>query len=160
MIAWGVWFFVALPLFLLDSWLAAAVWSVPGLTFALCMFLGLYARVSALPGLLLCAALARSVLVGGDAALHVLILGIPVSVLVPLRLVFYRRRILWQCVAAGFLALTVPRVTVFLGRFAEAPPSVAPVGWEQILWAVALVPGLTWMLQHTPPLSSFREASE
>ena len=58
MIAWGVWFFVALPLFLLDSWLAATVWPVPGLTFALCLFLALHARASALPGLLICAALA------------------------------------------------------------------------------------------------------
>lgn len=160
MIAWGVWFFVALPLFLLDSWLAARLWPMPGLTFALCMFLGLHARATALPGLLVCAALARSALVGGDAAVHVLILGIPVSALVPLRVVFYRQRLLWQCVAAAFLALTVPRVTAFLGRFAEATPPVAPVSWEQVLWAVALVPGLTWLLRHMPPLSAFRESAE
>jgi hypothetical protein len=159
-IAWLLWFFLSLPLFLLDGWLVQEVWPVPSLTFALCMFLGLYARPSALPGLLLCAALARSVLVGGDAALHVLILGMPVSALVPLRLVFYRRHLLWQCTAASFLAVTVPKATAFLGRFAEAVPDAPPVSWSQILWAACAVPPATWVLRSIPPLSLFRESAE
>ena len=89
-----------------------------------------------------------------------LILGVPVSVLVPLRLLFYSRRLLWQATAAGFLALTVPKVTAFVGRFADSVPEVAPVGWSQLLWAAVLVPPATWLLRVLPPLSLFRETSE
>jgi len=160
MVVWVLWFFAALPLFLLDGWLAGRLWPVPNLTFAFCLFLGLHARPSALPGLLVCAALARSVTIGGDAALHVLILGIPTSVLLPLRVLFYRRHVLWQCAAAGFLALTVPKVTAFLGRFAETAPPVGSVTLSQILWAFALVPPACWLLRVLPPLSAFRERVE
>ena len=160
MIVWPVWFFLSLPLFLLDGWLAHHVWPIPSLTFAFCLYLGLHARVRALPGLLVCAALARSVMVGGDAAVHVLILGIPASVLLPLRAVFYRRTVVWQWMAAAFLALTIPKITAFLGRFAEIAPTVAPVSWPQILWACAVVPPAAWLMRYLPPLSVFREVAE
>ncbi len=160
MIRWLLWFFLSLPLFLLDGWLVQVLWPVPALTFAMCLFFGLFARPSALPGLLVCAALAQSVLVGGDAAVHVLIFGVPTSVLLPFRLLFFRHHALWQCAAAGFLAFTVPKLTAFLGRFANAVPEVAPPSLLQMLWALLLVPPMAWLLRRVPPLSMFQEKAE
>ena len=160
MIRWVVWFFAVLPVFVLDGWLVRVLWPVPALTLAVGLFLGLSARLAALPGLLLCAALARSVLVPGDAALHVLVLGIPVAVLVPLRAVFSRRHLLWQGAAAGFLALSVPAVTNFMGRFVATAPVPVATGWEQILWAAVLAPPSAWLLSRVPPLSGFVEPGE
>lgn len=160
MIGWALWFFLALPLFLVDGWLVQMACPVPCLTFALCLFLGLFARPSALPGLLLCAALARSLLIGGDTAVHVLILGIPVAILVPLRSVFYPQNPLWQCAAAAFLALAVPKLTGLLGRVAETVPTASTVGWTQLLAAVVLVPIAALGLRRLPPLSLFREVAE
>lgn len=160
MIRWPLWFFLALPLFMLDGWLAERVMPVPALTFAVCLYLGSFARLSALPGLLVCAALARSVLIGGDAAVHVLVLGLPIAALVPFRSVFYPQTLAWQASAGVFLALVVPKVTGLLARVAEAAPTVEPVGWTQLLVAAAAVPLATWVLRCTPPLLLFNEARE
>lgn len=160
MIGWLAWFFLALPLFMLDGWLAERVLPVPAMTFAVCLFLGSFARPSALPGLLVCAALARSVTVGGDVAVQALILGLPVAALLPFRGVFYPRSLAWQAVAGGFLALGVPKITALLGRFSEAVPTAEPVEWGQLLVAALAVPAATWLLRQVPPLRWFGEARE
>ena len=116
MIAWVLWFFVALHLFLLDGLLVSVSdWS-PDLSLAVGLFCVLYARPSALPGILLCAALSRSVLLEGSAAIHLLTLGLPVAVLLPLRVVFSKRSLIWQCLASGFLAFMIPRLGGLLFR--------------------------------------------
>ena len=105
---WFLWFFGSLPLFVLDGWFVHAVAPVPAFTLATCLYCGLYARLGTVPGLLLCAALARSVLIPGDAALHLLVLGLPVAALLPTRGVFARSHVLWQALASAFLAVSVP----------------------------------------------------
>lgn len=159
MIAWLLWFFLALPLFMLDGFLTRSITPLPALTLALALFLGLHARATAVPGLLICAGLARAVLMQGDAAAHVLVLGVPVLVLVALRGALSSGHWLWQAAAAALLALCVPKLPALLARFGDAAPLVSSVTGGQVLWAAVLVPFVAALLRWLPPLSSFTEAS-
>lgn len=160
MIAWLLWFFLALHLFLLDGYLSGLTDAVPELSLAVALFCGLYARPSALPGLLLCAALSRSVLMEGSAASHLLILGTPVAVLLPMRGVFSRGSMLWPCLASGFLAFFVPRLGGLLFRLTgEGWPGVPLSGFE-IFLAMCVVPLITLLLRAVPPLSMFEESRQ
>ncbi len=157
MIAWLLWFFVALHLFLLDGWFAGLTDHVPDLSLSIALFCALYARPKALPGLLLCAALSRSVLVPGSVALHLLVLGVPVAVLLPLRGVFSRGSVLWPCLASGFLAFVLPRLSGLLFRLtAEGGPALPMTGFE-IFVAMCVIPVFTLALRSVPPLSLFQE---
>ena len=157
---WAVWTFSALPLFVLDGWLVAVLWPLPALTLALCLYCALFARLAALPGLLVVAALARSVLLGGDAAAHLLALGIPVALLVPARNVFSRRHLPWQAVVAVFLAVALPQLGSLLARVAGGGAIGWAPGWDQALLAALVVPPCTWLLRLLPPLRWFEEAVE
>ena len=157
MIAWLLWFFLALHLFLLDGYLAGLTAAAPELSLAVALFCALYARPSALPGLLLCAALSRSVLMEGTAASHLLILGMPVAVLLPMRILFSRGSVLWPCLASGFLAFVMPRVGGFLFRLTgDGTPGLSLNGFE-IFLAMCIVPLVTLLLRTVPPLSMFEE---
>jgi hypothetical protein len=157
MIAWLLWFFLALHLFLLDGLLAGLTDVVPDLSLAVALFCSLYARSRALPGLLLCAALSRSVLMEGNAALHLLILGVPVAVLLPLRSVFSRGSVLWPCLASGFLAFVMPRLSGLLFRLTgDGGPALPMTGFE-IFIAMCAIPVFTLALRSLPPLSLFQE---
>jgi hypothetical protein len=157
MIGWLLWFFLALHLFLLDGLLSGWSESIPELSLAVALFCALYARPEALPGLLLCAALSRAVLLEDSAAAHLLILGIPVAVLLPMRGVFSRGSVLWPCLAAGFLAFVMPRVGGLLFRLTgDGAPGVPLTGFE-IFLAMCLVPVATLLLRLVPPLSLFEE---
>jgi len=157
MIGWLLWFFLALHLFLLDGWLAGLTDLVPDLSSAVALFWALYARPMALPGLLLCAALSRSVLIPGSAALHLLILGVPVAVLLPLRGVFSRGSVLWPCLASGFLAFVLPRLSGLLFRLTgDGGPALSMTGFE-IFVAMCVIPVFTFALRKVPPLSLFQE---
>ncbi|MEM7205888.1 MAG: hypothetical protein AAF628_36880 [Planctomycetota bacterium] len=160
MICWVLAFYVPFGLLVLDGWLAHLLLEVPVLTLALCMFLALQARASAVPGLLVCTALARSVLVGGDAALHVLTLGLPVAALVPLRGVFFFGHLLWQAAAAAFLVLALPVAAALIARLVDDAPPIAGVGGAQLACAILCVPPATWLLGALPPFSLLREVSE
>lgn len=157
MIGWLLWFFVALHVFLLDGYFAGISDLIPDLGLAVALFCALYARPSALPGLLLCAAVSRSVLAEGSAALHLLILGMPVAVLLPLRGVFFKGAILWPCIASGFLAFFMPRVAVLLHRLTGDGVAARPLDGLEIFVAMCVVPVLTWLLRSVPPLSLFQE---
>jgi len=157
MIAWVLWFFVALHLFLLDGLLVSVSdWS-PDLSLAVGLFCVLYARPSALPGILLCAALSRSVLLEGSAAIHLLTLGLPVAVLLPLRVVFSKRSLIWQCLASGFLAFMIPRLGGLLFRVTGDGVAAVDVSSLDIFVAMCVVPVFTWLLRSLPPLSMLQE---
>ncbi len=157
MIAWLLWFFLALHLFLLDGYLAA--WSewFPDLALVVSLYCVLHARPAVLPGVLLCAALSRSVLVEGSAASHLLVLGLPVAALLPLRGVFSRTSLLWQCLAAGFLAFMMPRVAGLLFRMTGDGVPGMHLSSLQIFVAMVVVPLLTSLLRSLPPLSLLQE---
>ncbi len=157
MIAWVLWFFVVLHLFLLDGVLAGVSDLFPDMALAIALYCALYARPTALPGLLLCAAVSRSVLVDGGAALHLLILGIPVAVLLPMRALFSKISVLWPCLASGFLAFVMPRVAGLLYRVADDGVPWGSLTGLQIFVAVCLVPAITQGLRMLPPLSLLQE---
>ena len=108
----------------------------------------------------LCAGLARGVLLPGDAALHVLVLGVPVAVLLPARAVFFRGSTVLQCVAAAFLAVSTPKIAALLGRVTDQAPTALSVTIADVIWAALLVPPATWLLRRLPPLAQFQETSE
>jgi len=158
--AWAVWFLAALHLFLLEGFLGSlsVQWVDGGAVIAL--FLALHARPHAIPALLLGAALGRGVLVEGGVALHLLAVGIPVAVLLPMRAVFFRRQLLWQLVAALFLVFSVPRVAQLLGTVLRHDVAVvAPSGW-QIVWAMLAVPLVAWALACVPLVARFVERTD
>ncbi len=156
---WLLALFAPLPLLVLDGVLGRSL-GAPVLTLGLCLFLATHARTSALPGLLIAVALARAVLVGGDLGLHVLALGIPIAVLVPMRAVFSRRHALWQLVGAAFLAVSVPHAFGLFGGLAQDLPPPQPLGWRGLAGAIAASPLVAWLLAHVPPLRWFRESAE
>jgi hypothetical protein len=158
MIRWLAWFFVAPHLFWLDGVLATTAARVIDIGLAVALVLALSVRTAALPGLLLIAALARSLLYEGGIALHFLALGLPIAVLVPLRGVFFRASAVWQGAAAAFLAVAVPRVGMFFAARTGAGALVdeAP-GVLAVLGAMVLVPPTAWLLRSLPPLQSFAE---
>lgn len=157
MIAWVLWFFLALHLFLLDGFLISVSDWFPDLSLTVGLFCVLYARPSALPGILLCAALSRSVLLEGSAASHLLILGLPVAVLLPLRAVFSKRSVVWQCLASGFLAFMIPRLAGLLFRVTGEGVGGTDVSSLDIFVAMCVIPVFTWLLRSLPPLSMLQE---
>ena len=158
MIAWVLWFFLALHLFLLDGFLTGLWEWLPDFSLVIGLFCVLYARSSALPGILICAALSRSVLLEGSAASHLLVLGLPVAVLLPLRVVFSKGSVLWQCLAAGFLAFMAPRLTGLLFRITGDGVPGLDVSSLDIFLAMCLVPVFTRLLRSIPPLSMLQES--
>lgn len=157
-LSWLVWLFVAPQLFWVDHLLADTF--ADGLDFplAVAFVLALFVRTSALPGLLFCTALGRSLFDDGGIALHFLSLGLPIAALIPLRSVFFRGSILWQAAAAAFLAIAVPRVFAFFA-------ALSGVGGEAVMrssmwavaWALVFVPMLGQLLRRLPPLRAFTE---
>ena len=160
MLGWLLWFFVALHVFLLDGFLAGLSDLIPDLALSVALFCALYARPTALPGLLLCAAVSRSVLAEGSAALHLLILGMPVAVLLPLRVLFVKGAVLWPCIASGFLAFFMPRVAGLLHRVTGDGVAARPLDGLEIFVAMCVVPLFTWLLRSVPPLSLFQDQHE
>jgi hypothetical protein len=159
-IAWVLWWILVLHLFLLEGVVAARGLPVLDLSVAICLFMALFARPRAVPGLLISTALARAALVPGSAALHVLALGIPVAVLLPLRGVLSRNLYLWQCAVTAFLAITQPRLLGLLGRLTSEELPVGALGAQRLFWAMLLLPPLVSLLRRLPPLRLFQESSE
>jgi hypothetical protein len=160
MIAWVAWFFVAPWLFVLDGVVAAWLPYRPDLGIALCLVFAADVRPRALPGALLCAAVGRSLLHVGDAALHFLAFGVPVAVLLPLRIVFFRRSVAWQAASAAFLAITVPKAGAFFAGISGQVAVPADVTVASVLVAMVGVPVVAWLLRSIPPLSSFVQRAE
>ncbi len=157
MIAWILWFFMALHLFLLTGWLSTWHPMMPDFGLALSLYLALFARSSALPGLLFCAALSRSVLMEGNLSMHILVLGIPIAVLLPMRRVFSGRSGLWQCLVAGFLAISQPRLSAWLFQLTDQGVLGEGVTALDIVLAMCMLPLAAWGLRSLPPLSLFQE---
>ena len=98
-----------------------------------CLYLSWFAQRSALPFLLLGVAIGRTLVDEATLPVHILVIGIPVALLLPLRSLFVAQRWLWQAVAAALLAVAVPKL------------------------AALLLPPLLTVLRFLPPFAGFTE---
>ena len=158
MIAAVLWLYVAVHLLIAEGWLATLGVRLD-VSACACLFASLFARLRALPLLLLGTALARSVFLSGDVALHFLSLGIPVGVLVPLRRLFTGGNPLWQAACAMALAAVVPKLTCALADALGQDVQAAPASLGAVLQSALLVPVVTLVLRKLPPLSTLAEPS-
>ncbi len=159
-VAWIVWFFLAPHLFWLDRVVSGTIVAPLDIGLGLAFVFALFARASALPGLLLGAAVGRALAFDGAIALHFLAIGLPVAGLFPLRGVFFRGSVFWQGAAAVFLALAVPRVAQFFARITVgATDAIDFPSAFGLFCSAILVPPLAWCLRQLPPLRSFVEGA-
>ena len=155
---WILWFLLAPHCFL-----AAGFWRDAGLppldaAVLLCLFLAFFADRAALPWLLLGAAVGRALVDEASLPVQILVLGVPVAVLLPLRSLFFGQRWLWQAIAASACAVAVPRLAGLCGRLFDQPSAGAHLdGWD-VLWAALLLPPLLFVLRRVPPFAAFEEA--
>jgi hypothetical protein len=154
---WLVWLALAPQWFLAAGWLQAIGAPPIDVAAGLCLFCVLFAERSALPGLLLCAAMGRAVVEGGSLAVQVLVLGTPVALLLPLRSLLFRQRWLWQGLFAAVLALAIPRLDGFYGALFRQPGMGPVLDGFRVAWSVLLLPPLLWVLRRLPPFRQFRE---
>ena len=157
MIGWFLWFFTGPYVVLVDgalrSWLPIPL----DVGTAVCLVFALFARSSALPGLILCLALGRALFAEGDVALHFLSIGVPIAALLPLRIAFFERSAIVQVPAAAFLAMMVPRVAILFAELsgqAVAPPAS---GLVAVTVTAVCAPLIAAGLRRVPPLSIFVE---
>jgi hypothetical protein len=156
----ALWFFVSAWWFLADAWLAHALgaWRID-LAVAFGVFACCAARASALPWLLACAGIARALALGGGACVHVLILGVPVAALFPLRRLPAPAWLV-QLGIAALLALALPALSALAQRAGEAaPPPLPRPPLGLLLWSTATAPLAAAVLGRLPPLWFFRETA-
>ena len=159
---WFWWFLLVPQGFLLSGFVADLFrprWSLPQLDVAVlsCLFLAWFAERSALPFLVLGVALGRALVDEASLPVHVLVVGVPVAVLLPLRTLFFAQRWLWQAVAAALLAIAVPKLAGLCGRVFDEPSASAVLnGWNVVISAL-LLPPLLSLLQRLPPFRAFAE---
>lgn len=159
MIRWLVWFLLVPQLFLLAGWLRAAGAPPLDLTVALALHCGLFAPPRALPGLVLGIAMARVVVDGAAGlAVQVLVVGLPVALLLPLRALLFGQRWLWQWLGTALLALGIPRLDGLFSALFAGVGQGPPVAGMQVVWSVLLLPPTLWLLRRLPPLRWFQEA--
>lgn len=154
---WLLWFLIAPQFFLLSG-----LWRDLGLPpldvgVLLCMFLAMFAERGALPWLLLGAAAGRSIVDEAGLPVQLLVLGIPVAVLLPLRSWFFGQRWAWQAGAAALCAIAIPKLAGLFGRVFQQPSQSATLDLVSVVWAALLLPPLLSLLRWLPPLAAFEE---
>lgn len=154
---WLLWFLLAPQVFLLAGFLQDV--GLPPLDMAVlsALYLAWFADRAALPFLLLGVAIGRSLVDEASLPVHLLVIGIPVALFLPLRSLFVAQRWLWQAVAAALLAIAVPKIAGLCGRVFDQP-SVSSVlnGWH-VVWSALLIPPLLTVLRVLPPFAGFSE---
>jgi hypothetical protein len=155
-----LWFLLAPQFFLLGG-----LWRDAGLPpldvgVLLCLYLALFAQRRALPWLLLGIAVGRALVDEAGLAVQILVLGIPVGLLLPLRGLLHGHRWLWQAAAAALCAVAIPKLAGLCGRVFTQPSQSASFDLLSVVWAALLVPPLLSLLRWLPPLVQFEEADE
>ena len=110
-----------------------------------------------LPGLLLGAAVGRALIDEASVPVQILVLGIPVAALLPLRSWFYRNQLWWQVLAAALFAVAIPKLVGLCGVWFDQPSASAALDWWRVAWTALLGPLLLWPLRLLPPLRAFVE---
>ena len=88
---------------------------------------------------------------------QILVLGIPVAVLLPLRGLFFGQRWVWQAAAAALFAVAIPKLAGLCGRLFDQPSQSSALDLVSIVWAALLLPPLLSLLRWLPPLAAFEE---
>lgn len=156
---WLWWFLLVPQGYLVAGWAGERGLPIVDLGALLCLFCALFADARQLPGLLLGAALGRAVVDEASIPVQLLVLGVPIAVLLPLRSLFYRQQLWWQIAVALLCAVAVPKLALLCGRWFDQPSASAQLDAERVLWTVLLGPPLLWLLRRLPPLSPFAERS-
>ena len=154
---WLLWFLVVPQGFLLVGILQDL--GLPALDMAVlsCLYLAWFAERSSLPFLLLGVAIGRSLVDEASLPVHILVIGIPVALFLPLRALFVAQRWLWQAVAAALLAIAVPKLAGLCGRVFDQPSVSSMLDGWQVAWSALLVPPLLSVLRYLPPFVAFTE---
>jgi hypothetical protein len=122
-----------------------------------CLWLAFFADRRAVPWLLLGFALGRCLVDPASLPVQLLVLGIPVAVLLPLRTLFFGQRWVWQVVAAATCAVAVPRLAALCMRLFEQPGGANLVDLVATGWAALSLPPLLFLLRRLPPFAAFDE---
>ena len=154
---WFWWFLLIPQGFLLVGFLQDL--GLPPLNMAVlsCLYLSWFAQRSALPFLLLGVAIGRTLVDEATLPVHILVIGIPVALLLPLRSLFVAQRWLWQAVAAALLAVAVPKLAGLFGRVFDQPSLSSVLNGWQVVWSALLLPPLLTVLRFLPPFAGFTE---
>jgi hypothetical protein len=153
---WFWWFLLVPQIFLAAAFLHELGMPQLDIGALLCVFLALFAQPSALPGLLLGAAAGRALVDEASIPIQILVLGVPVAVLLPLRAWFYRQQLWWQVAAAALFAIAVPRWSGLCGQW-FGQPSAANVDTLVVTVTALFGPLLLYLLRALPPLRAFAE---
>jgi hypothetical protein len=154
---WLVWLLLVPQPFLVAGWLGQSGWPQIDYGAVLCLFLLLYAEPVALPGLLLGAAVGRGLIDEASVPLQLLILGVPLAVLMPLRRLFYRDQLWWQVLATSAFAVAIPKLAGLFGVWFDQPSASAQLSWMKVLWTGLFGPVALFFLRLLPPFSVFAE---
>lgn len=157
MARWLCWFLLVPVLFLLSGWIEGLRLPPLDVATGLCLFLGLFAETRTLPGLLLGAAVGRALVDDASLPVQVLVLGLPVAMLLPLRALVFQKRWFWQVAAAAFTAFLIPEFAGLCGSAFDQPSASAQLDAARIAWAALLLPPVLWLGRRLPPLSPFQE---
>lgn len=144
------------------SFLLAGLWSDSGLPpfdmgVLACLYLAFAAERGAVPWLLLGLALGRALVDEASLPIQILVLGVPVAVLLPLRTFLFGQRWLWTCLSAAVCAWMIPTLAAFFGQVFDQPSAGAAVDFEVVGWSAVLVPGGLFLLRALPPWAAFEE---
>lgn len=154
---WLLWFVLAPQAFLLAG--LAASFGTPLLDCGalLCVFCALFADVRLLPGLLLGAAVGRAMVDEASIPVQLLVVGVPIAVLLPLRSIFDRHHFWWQALAASLCSVAVPKLAGLCGSWFDQPSASSQLDLHNVLLTTFVGPILLWPLRRLPPLRSFTE---
>ncbi|MBL8753476.1 MAG: hypothetical protein JNK15_09260 [Planctomycetes bacterium] len=154
---WLLWFLLAPQTFLL-----AGLWHDVGLpAFEIgalaCLHLALFAERRSVPWLLLGLAMGRALVDDASLPIHLLVLGIPVAVLLPLRTVLPGAWLPLQVAVALLYAVAIPKLSLLLGVVFAQPTAAGRLDGGVVAWSAVLVPALLVGLRRLPPWAAFEE---
>jgi hypothetical protein len=155
---WLLWFLLVPQVFLIAGFLQDLGLPPVDMAVLLGLYLAWFAERSALPFLLLAVAMGRTLVDEASLPVHILVIGIPVALFLPLRTLFVAQRWLWQAVAAALLAIAIPKLSGLCGRVFDQPSVSSLLSGWQVCWSALLVPPLLTLLRSLPPFSVFAES--
>ncbi len=152
------WWFLWVP----QAWLLGGLWRDAGLPpidvgAVACLFLGFFAERAAVPWLLLGCALGRAMVDEASLPVQILVLGVPVAVLLPLRTLFHGHRWGSQALAAAACAVVIPKLAGLCGDWFDQPSAAASLHGPTVLWSALLLPPLLALARTVPPCRAFDE---